>query len=474
MSAAKSPRSISVQFWALTGLLLLVFLTGGATRLDVQSLVILRPISILACGFALITLRPEHLNGRSWLLGGLAAGFILTGLYLLPLPPGSHGLLGRDIISEVDQLTGIGDTWRPLTLTSISGWQAMLSLFAPLAVLLLGVQLSRDDLYRLLLVLIGLGALSGMFGLLQIIGDPEGPLYLYRLTNFGSAVGLFANRNHAAVLLACLFPMLAAFASVATGDDDKQKARVLTAASIAIVLLPLILVTGSRSGVLIAALGLSAAALSYRPAKNTVKRRRGGTRFKVGVAPMLGGLAVICLGFLTIFFSRAVAIDRLFEPSAAEGRRGDFWVVSLELFWKYFPLGSGPGSFAETFQVHQPIRLLSADYLNRAHNDWIETAVTLGIPGLFLLSVALIFYVRKMFGLWRHNDGNRRSVAFARMAGIVIFMIALASFFDYPLRTPIMMCFMAVLTLWFVEAGRHTKSDLTAENRYDENYVQTT
>jgi O-antigen ligase len=456
----------SLQFWLLVLFLVLVFLTGGASRVDVQSLLILRPVSVMVCAAALMSLHREHLAGRKWLLAGIGAMLALAAAHLIPLPPSVwEALPGRQELIAIDSLTVLGEVWRPLALAPLNGWHALSSLVAPLAVLLLGFQLNRDDLYRLLPLLIGLIAFSGLFGLLQAIGSAESPLYFYRITNNGAAVGLFANRNHAAVLLACLFPLLSVFASASTGTADEQRRRQLLAAALAIILVPLILVTGSRSGLFIALIALAGAALLYRTPSAGRQVRRGDAAKKIGALPLLSGLTVICLGFVTFFFSRAEAIERLFAEASSEDNRSDFWVVSIDLFWKYFPWGSGSGSYVEAFQIAEPEAVLDSTYLNHAHNDWIEIAVTFGIPGMLLLAIALFVYVRRSFALWRQMDGKRRSVMFGRMAGIAMALIAAASLSDYPLRTPTMMCVFALLTLWFVEAGRARASDPPPETK---------
>lgn len=444
----------SPVFWVLSAYLVLLFTTGGASRTDVQSLVILRPVSVIVCALALMTLRREHLAQRKWLLGSFAAIFVLAFLHVLPLPPAIwQSLEGRQDLVDVDKLAGLSDTWRPLTLAPMNGWHALLSLFVPLAVLLLGIQLKRDDLFRLLQLMIALAGFSGLLGLLQAIGDPQSALYFYRITNNGSAVGLFANRNHAATLLACLFPMLAVFASTAKGTTDEVRLRQLVAAAIAIVLVPLILVTGSRSGLLSAIIGIFGAALLYRRPTD-VRNVRRGTQGRIKAVPILGGLAVLSLGFLTFFFSRAEAIERLFAEASGEDSRTDFWVVSIDLFWKYFPWGSGSGSFVEAFQILEPNYLLDATYLNRAHNDWVEIAVTFGLPGVIGLTLASAAFLWRSLKLWRNADASRRYVAFGRLASVCIAIIAIASVPDYPLRTPTMMGVFAILALWFTEDGR--------------------
>lgn len=401
-----------------------------------------------------MTLRREHFAGRAWLLGWVGAIFVLAALHLIPLPPSIWpSLPGRHDLVDVEKLAGLSGIWRPLTLAPINGWHALLSLFAPLAVILLGIQLNRDDLIRLLPLVIALTALSGLVGLLQAISDPQGSLYFYRITNNGSAVGLFANRNHAATLLACLFPMLAVYAATASGEAGAVRMRQLLAAAIAIVLVPLILVTGSRSGLVSAVIGLAAAALLYRQPID-VRTVRRGKPDRVKALPILVGIAVISLALLTYFLSRAEAIERLFLKASGEDNRTEFWTVSADLFWKYFPLGSGSGSFVEAFQIVEPTRLLDATYLNRAHNDWVETAVTFGLPGVIAVALALVTFGMRSYRLWRSEDGRNRSVAFGRLASVMIAMLAIASASDYPLRTPIMMGLFAIYALWLAEAGR--------------------
>jgi hypothetical protein len=440
------------QFWLLAAFLVVVFMTGGASRIDVQSLPILRPLSVLMCAIALMSLRIKHLEGRRSLFAVFAIALVLALAHVIPLPASIwQALPGRGEIIAVDSLTGLKEQWRPLTIAPANGWHALSSLFTPLGVLLLGIQLDREDLRRLLPLIIGLGAVSGLVGLLQVISDPQGPLYFYRITNNGSAVGLFSNRNHAATLLACLFPLLAVYASIATGTEDQIRARQLLSASVAIVLVPLILVTGSRSGLISGLLGLVAAGLIYRRPAEGRKVRRGDGRKAIGLVPILGGITAISLGFLTFFFSRAVAIERLFAETA-DVSRFDYWILSVDMFWKYFPWGSGSGSFVEAFLIVEPANQLAAYYVNRAHNDWIETAVTFGVPGLLLLASSVILFALQGFKIWAVADGSRRSVAFARAASAAILIIAIASFSDYPLRTPTMMSLFALFLLWFSSA----------------------
>jgi hypothetical protein len=447
------------QFWLLGAFVSLVFMTGGTSRIDAQSSLIVGPISIMVCAIALATLRREHLQDRGLLIAGLGVTIVLSGLHLVPLPRELWVLMsGRAEIARIDDLVGLGAVHRPLTLSPNSGWHAFIAPFVPIATLLLGIQIDRARIYRLLFLLIGFGALSGLLGLLQAIGNPEGSLYFYHITNNDSAVGLFANRNHAAVFLACLFPMLAVFGSLKARTLNDQRHRQMFAAATAATIIPLILIVGSRAGVLLGLVGLLGAVLIYRPSVTHPTKRRDNNRLKSRLVPMLAAAAVLGLGFLTVFFSRARAIDRLFAVASDQDNRSDFMVISIDLIQRYFPWGSGIGAFSEIYGIAEPLRMLDETYLNHVHNDWIETVLTFGFLGGLVLALAVFYYLRRTYAIWRHMDVQRDSVRYARLASIVIAMIAGASISDYPLRTPTMMCFFAIMMLWFIMAARPAQS----------------
>ena len=453
MSTAPSTSKPSQQFWILALFLLILFATGGASRPDVQSLTVLHPVSVMMCALACMNLRREHFAGRAWLLGCTGVIIALVVLHLIPLPPSLwHSLSGRQDLANVEHLAGLSDIWRPLTLTPQRGWHALTSLATPLAVILLGIQLSRHELFRLLPLVIALASFSGLIGLLQVIGAAQGPLYFYEVTNNGWAVGLFANRNHAATLLACLFPMLAVYASLANGKLKSVHISQMIAAAVAILLVPLILVAGSRSGLVSAVIGLGAAALLYRQRSNVRTVTRSKLERLKGLPTIGGSVVVVSLAILTYFLSRAQAIERLLNLEAAEDERGDFWVISVDMFWKYFPWSSGSGSFVEAYQNAEPTSLLDATYLNRAHNDWAETAVTFGLHGIIiLLAVGIAFGIRS-YRLWRSRDDSKPAIIYGQLASVLIAIIAIASASDYPLRTPTMMGLLAIFAVWFTEA----------------------
>ena len=466
-AAAAKIKSASIQFWILAVFLTILFLTGGTSRGDAHSLVVVRPLSMVFCAIALLTFKREHIAGRTWLLGSFACILLTSIIHLIPLPPSVwQAYQGRGLSAEVDRLADLGKVWRPLTITAANGWHALASLITPLGLLLLGVQLTKNDLYRLLPLRLSLGGISGLLGVLQIMSDPQGPLYLYAITNNGLAIGFFANRNHTGVFLACLFPMLSVYASTNAGTVVQQRLRKLVAIAAGIVLVPLILVTGSRAGMLMALPALFAAAILYcKPAAGELVRR-SGPHLSLGFGRAVAAMVLVSMVLLTVFFSRAEAWDRLMENSSIQDVRTDYWQIGLQMIWAYFPFGSGIGSFVEVYQVNEPLNYLENKYVNHMHNDWLEIPFAAGLPAVVILFLAIVSYVFHSWNIWRRKDRSRHAVKIARLASVLIAIIALASGTDYPLRTPIMMAVFALACLWFTLPALAEKNEMTEHGEH--------
>jgi O-antigen ligase len=435
-----------MPFIALVILLSIVFMTGGSSRADVQTLLMLRPAAVVACGVALWSLRLHHVRSNAFLFGLMGALFALVVVHLIPMPPQMWTALpGRSLLAAVDREVSLGSVWRPISMVPSATWNAFYSLFIPLAVLMLGVQLTRTDSFRLLSVILTFGFVSGLWGLLQIVGSQDSALYVYRGASDGTAVGLFANRNHQAFFLATLFPMLAVYASSAqTADEAKRK--LIAAIALGVFLVPLMLVTGSRAGLVVGMIALVFAAFLYKAPTVVVPRRRTARTFNPWVP--FAALVVLCLGIVTVLMARAEALSRLTAPDQVEELRFRVWGPIMHMGWKYLPVGSGVGSFVEVYQIDEPYALLGPTYLNHAHNDWVEVFLTAGLPGLILLAVALYAFGRVSFVIFRRPDVDPRSAAMAKLGTVVIALLAIGSLGDYPLRTPWLMSVFVIAAMW--------------------------
>ncbi|MCU0729849.1 MAG: O-antigen polymerase, partial [Sphingopyxis sp.] len=192
------------------GFAVILFLMGGGSRDDIASLPLLRPLAVALLTAAIIAAPADAWTPYRWPLMALGAAALVVALQLVPLPPAMwQALPGRDIIIGIDRLAGLDGTWRPLNMAPSRGWNALFALAVPAAMLAVMIKAGEDAWAKLpvVLVLVGLG--SGVLGALQLLSPGDGPLYLYRITNNDAAVGLFANRNHNAMFIACQFPLIA-------------------------------------------------------------------------------------------------------------------------------------------------------------------------------------------------------------------------------------------------------------------------
>jgi O-Antigen ligase len=436
-----------LPFWFMTFYLVLIALTGGGARSDIQSLVILRPVSALVLGYALWGMTWDQVRPFRALVFFAIAVLLLVAAHLIPLPPAIWmGFPGRELAAEIDRVAGLGEVWRPVSLAPSQTWNALYSLIVPFAALALMMRLTREQRFMLVPVLILIGFFSGFMGLLQAIGPLDSPLYFYNITNNGSAVGVFANRNHQAVLLACLFPLLAFYASVGVQTIEQFRFRSLLAIGGGLFLIPLLLVTGSRSGLIFGLLGLIAAFVLFRRPRFSSPAKRKVQRFNPNY--IIGGVAAFGIAALTMIMSRAEAVDRLFVGDGVEELRFVVWPLILEMTGKYFPVGSGIGTFVEAYQVDEPLRLLDQTYLNHAHNDWLEILMTGGAPAALLAAIAILGWIRLAYGLAASGHEARRDIVLARLGASIIFLLVLASLGDYPLRVPALSAFFVIASVW--------------------------
>lgn len=435
----------------LTAFLAVVLLLGGSARDDALSLVFLRPLAVLFLGAGLLMLPREAWREHRLLIALALALPLLTLIHLVPLPPDLwRQLPGRQLIWDIGQIAGIEQPWRPIALVPYRAWNSFWSYFPPLAALALALGLHKEQSRLLVFVLAAIILASGVLGLLQSVGAPGNGFYLYRITNEESAVGLFANRNHQAMLLAIAFPVVAAAASLSRGTREAVRPKLWLALGVGVMILPFLLVTQSRAGLVLGAVGMTSALFVYRDPTGQLQPRRTGARVNyrwVGI-----GAAAAAIVLTTALVARASSLQRLFATGpGGEDLRLRVWGPIFDAAWTYFPVGSGIGSFVEVYKVIEPDDNLSPLYLNHAHNDWLEMLLTGGVPALLILAVAVWYLGRAMFRTFigARRDQSSEAVT-ARLGAAIVIILALGSAYDYPLRVPSLACLFAIAVVWLV------------------------
>ena len=441
-----SPRA---RFIALVLFLLVAFLMGGSSRSDVQSLIFLRPLAVLFGTYALVLCSGKDLKELGAPLYLLIGVLVMMAIQLIPLPPSLWMQLPlRETTVAIAEIMQVEQPWRPLTFSPSKTWNSLFSLVVPIAAILLFAIQDRQHRGKVIPLIIIFGMISAIWAMLQISGPARGPLYLYRLTNNGFAVGLFANRNHQGVFLGCIILANAWYFS--TLKAREQFAGIKSSLSIGSIMLlvPVIFVAGSRAGLLIGGLALLFGTYFVTQSSLIPEKVALGRKLKVRgrwlVAGFVAALGGLILTFIT--FSRSLALDRLIEEDGVENLRVNLLPIFGDMTKDFFPFGTGLGAFEYVYKIYEPVDFLEPRYLNLAHNDWAQWLIEGGLMGVILLALFIIWYVLRSVQTFRLKPSGFRSRQL--MIAAIIAFWGIASIFDYPLRAPSLIAVFAIFCVF--------------------------
>lgn len=416
---------------------LLAFLLGGGSRPDISSLPFLRAGAAIALAGSILCLGKRDLAAIKvplLLLGSIA---LLALIQLVPLPPELWSALpDRGLIARIDGLVGTG-AWRPITLSPSATLNALAALTVPLAGLLLFALVRDIDL--VLIVFVCVGVLSASLGILQLFADPRSGIFLYEITNNGSAVGLFANRNHHAVFLACCVLMSLYLARNARSEIASWVPWAMGSAS---VYLGLAVVTNaSRAGLiaLLLVIMMSVTALVWErrtgPEPGVPKAKSKGNLL------LQGGLAVAGALILGVFAlaERSPALSRIMENDALEDMRARILSILLDMAADFQPWGAGLGAFEHAYRMREPIDLVGPSYVNEAHNDWLQFVIEGGALSVLIVASIIAFAIYRIAQMMRASRQKSTNEGGAWLGLGLMVVLGAASVVDYPLRAPSLM-----------------------------------
>lgn len=436
--AAVYPVCLSVAF------LVVLMFTGGASRADALTQPVLRILSLGFMALAIWRMKAEDWSRVATPAIFLFVFVVLCVAHLAPLPPAVWSVLpGRGAFSDAVTETGLHLGWRPLSLAPDMTLNALLATLPGFSTLALLAILPRERVPMVPLALLVTIVAGALLGLSQVYG---GWPYPYRITNVGTPVGFFANRNHAALLLAMGLPMITYMVLHDARKKGRMDLRFATSGGVAaLVIFPLLFINGSRAGLVAAAIGMVGSVLLV--ARSEVSGA-SGRRLLVGLGATLA--AVIAIAAIFLASSRDIAITRLFAGEAVGEVRLSALPTILNLIGTYFPFGAGIGTFEPVFKVAEPDELISQLYINHAHNDYLELALDAGLPGALLLVVFAGWALHRSRIAWR---GVGIYALHGRLGSILLAQIAIASAFDYPIRTPFMLALLCYCVVALVSSA---------------------
>lgn len=442
-ASAEGARGTGMErflFWALIALVALAPLPLASNRPLPAALFSLAAGLLLALwaaalltGRARLAVSPRKIVWPLTLFGAVALWIFLQAM---PLP----GAWGDPVWREAAAALG-----EPLSASISVNPQATLSglmrLLAYGAVFWLTLQLARDPerARSAMTAAAVIGAAYALYGI-AVYAAGNGWVTIYRKWAYHEALtSTFVNRNSYATfaglgllcavawlvsgirhLIALERPLRRKVALVAEAIFAQSFARTIAV----LLLLAALLLTGSRAGVAASLIGLFVLLLAMT---------RGSTLRPMQVlvaGGVVGGIALTAL---------ALGGDLLVDRLAETGR--DASAIDRELTYSATMdaistapwTGTGYGTYREVFAAWRPEALSSGFYWDKAHNDYLENALELGLPAMLALNLAIaLLAAEALRGLWRRRrDRTAPALGVAATA-----LVGVHAFFDFSLQMP--------------------------------------
>lgn len=324
-----------------------------------------------------------------------------------------------------------------------TGWALLRHLTA--AAVMLGVYVlarSARNARIILRTFVILSGFAAVYGLMRLSLSLDKILW-FDEPDTGYLTSGFINRNSAATFfgmasLASLGLVIQHARSVlqsASHDSGREVIRKLSLAIsgmfgfdlvLFVLMFVSLLATGSRGGISFTVIALVFMLLLYGLKVATRKGSAGGG--PVWVAGILA-IGVLLLGVFEL--SGARLLGRLLNQGLEADSRLETYVQTLAAVRDYLYLGSGLGTFQDVFTAYRTE--LSPDRLvwDKAHNDYLELVLGLGVPAaaLVLLSLTGLFIMAVRGFFARHRDAH-----YAAIAAAVCVLAGLHSLVDFSLQ----------------------------------------
>lgn len=426
--------------------LLLCLLLGGASAAGFLANGALQLIGILCILVVVLSgALPELRRDARIPLALIGACAALLLFELVPLPPllWEH-LPGHGAAAEGFALLGVAAPWLPISLSPEGTLAALVALVPPFAVILLIYASSGYGRIFSVYVVIAVAAVSIFLGILQKMQGPDSAYYIYDVTNRGGVVGFFANRNHLATLLLTAIPFIGALA-VSPKDASRQDSKVgrlmITGCMALLLTVGVVMVKSAAGWLLLTPAMLAAVAVFQRGERGHVPRGL----LQIG--------AVVCLACTVAAVVAPITVNDLGDKlSGIDPHMRNLSIrTTAAAAIDYLPFGSGGGTFQRIYPAYEDAEQASLEYLNHAHDDYVEIALEHGLPGIALIGAAALFWLAQGRRLWRRGEGD----ALARAGFAAVGIVLAHSLVDYPARTAAMaaVCALAAALMVAPEAG---------------------
>ena len=374
---------------------------------------------------------------------------VWVGIQILPI---GHGSLGNPIWAVAADFDGsISRSSISLGPESSMASAMRLLTYASLFVCVYFLAYDSDRAAMMLWAFVCFACLYAIYGLFRYTLQLNKILWF--VSPSASLTGPFIGRNNAATYLAlALVSALALVLQSVRRTERKSRQSSLRYRIIAafqalsgktgiillvfIILLVALLVTASRAGITAAAGGCLALVVLL------ALRRRSGN---LSGAARFAGVAVLAALFVVVLeMSGGTFAERLLAGELDAGGRLDVYRMTFAAIADNAWLGTGLGTFQDVFPLYRD-DVLGGETWDKAHNDYLELLLGLGVPaaGLFLFVLVALF-AKVLRGFFR----RRRDSIYCSVAVAACAVVGLHSLADFSLQIQaVAMTFVMLLGL---------------------------
>jgi len=301
--------------------------------------------------------------------------------------------------------------------------------------------------------LIVLGTFEAFYGLVQYLSGWQQIFAYAKKFDLEEATGTYINRNHYAGFLEMILPFCLAwvfyeYAKLRGARDTRTNLKTLVAKSaaqrlilslsVSVILCAALIFSRSRMGILAAA---SSILIIF--ALVAISKFHGRMGF------LLAAAFIILSVCLAVWIGPGPIVSRFQtvneEYSLGGQSRISMWRDALPLIKDHPLLGTGLGTFPIAYTAGQTAFL--GQFVNHAHNDYLEIASDLGVPTALILFGSILFVLARTIrsSLSAERDFDR--IVALGCAGSIV-AILLHSFADFNLYIPAnALLFSAILGL---------------------------
>lgn len=428
--------AITIIIFLLCSLLIVATLLKAGNLAEAKMWIQLISITIIT--LALI-FEPKLIKINKHLLLLISSYFILSLLYLLPITYEIwKNLPGRWIYIPVGDLLEYNE--KDIFSLSIIKWESVkfiLGLIPPIVVFIIIKNLKKNQLKVIFLVFFITVIYQDLLGLVQYFLDAsQFSKSIARILNFieaggvghqGEAHGTYLNRDHYSSFLAMSISLIFSFTVIHIRNfliDKERFVYVLLLVFLLLLTITSLAIARSRAGISLTIISFFINLIIFYK----LLGKEGHPKKWLLLTPISGVLLIFLIP-TTHIINRFIGLD------PAEDGRIEIFSNTIIAIKHFFPIGSGPGTFDEIYRNFQPIDQLN--YINHAHNDYLELLMETGVVGIYVIFSFFIIYFLYTYKLFQQIKNKVTDYSYIRVASFVATLIFLFhALVDFNFHTP--------------------------------------